>query len=174
MKKWIIGIVLIGFAGYFLFPNILQLTGYKTTRVMVYNGNSTAANYRLNGQELTLESGEAQVYRSSRFTNQLVYKNGDDTFNATFGPGQHFVNLGEGPLHLTERYYRWEEDKQAFFPYVIENPKDRLLYDAVLNKGLHTLDNCWDCCLLLPPGERPYRYLTRENKDRRIIVSSRM
>ncbi len=174
MKKWIIGIVLIGLAGYFFLPNILQVAGYKTTRVMVYNGTLTAVQYNLNGEDLELAPGEVQVYRSSRFTNKLIHNNGTDTFKATFGPGQHFINLGDSPLRLMERLYRWEEDKQAFFPYPIENPVDRLLYDASLGKGLHTLDNCWDCCLLLPPDDRPYRYLTPENKDRRFILSSRM
>jgi len=174
MKKWIIGILLIGLASYFFLPNILQIAGYKTTRVMVYNGSETAVQYTLNGEDLELAPGEAQVYRSCRLTNRLTHNNGSDTFKATFGPGQHFINLGDNPLHLMERFYRWEEDRQDFFPYAIDNPKDRLLYDASLGKGLHTLDNCWDCCLLLPPDERPYRYLTPENKERRFILSSRM
>lgn len=174
MKNWIIGVVLVGLIGYFFLPNILQIAGYKTTRVMVYNGSTTAVQYTLNGENLELAPGEAQVYRSSRLTNRLTQKNGNDAFKATFGPGQHFINLGDSPLRLMERYYRWEEDKQAFFPYPIENPVDRLLYDASLGKGLHTLDDCWDCCLLLPPEERPYRYLTSENKDRRFIMSSRL
>lgn len=174
MKKWIIGLVLIALLGYLFLPNILQIAGYKTTRVMVYNGSTVAAQYTLNGAALELAPGEAQVYRSSRLTNRLIQKNGNDTFEVTFGPGQHFINLGDNPLHLMERFFRWEEDRQDFFPYAIENPKDRLLYDASLGKGLHTLDNCWDCCLLLPPNERPYRYLNKENKDRRFILSSRM
>lgn len=174
MKKWIIGLLAFALVIYFALPTLMGLAGYKTTRIMVYNGSTNQAQYRLNGTEMELAAGEAQVFRSSRLTNRLVHKNGEDRFKATFGPGQHFINLGEAPLHLLERFYRWEEDKQEFFPYAVEKPADRLLYDAVLGKGLHTLDNCWDCCLLLPPNERPYRYLTPENKDRRIIVSSRM
>ena len=174
MKKWIIGTLAAALCLYLLTPTFLHLAGYKTTRVMVYNGTTAAANFTLNGKALELAPGAAEVYRSSRLTNRLRYVESTDEPRLTFGPGQHFVNLGDARLRLLERYYRWEEDQNAFFPYAVDQPRDRLLYDAVLGKGLYTLDTCWDCLLLLPPNDRPYRYLTPENKDRRIFVSSRM
>lgn len=173
MKKWIIALLVLTLAIYLLFPTFLQWAGYRTTRVMIYNGSTSIVNYTLNGEELELAPATAEVYRSSRFTNKLKHHDGQNEFSATFGPGQHFINLGTAKLHLREQYYRWDDEKGAFSPYPVENPKDRLLYNASLGKGLHTLDTCWDCWLLLPPDERPYRYLSTENKDRRIMVSSR-
>jgi hypothetical protein len=174
MKKWIIALLVLTLAIYLLFPSVLHWTGYRTTRVMIYNGSTSLAKYTLNGEELELAPASAEVYRSSRFTNELRHHSGQDDLTVTFGPGQHLINLGTAKLHLRELYYRWDNKKGAFSPHPVERPKDRLLYDASLGKGLHTLDTCWDCWLLLPPDERPYRYLTPENKDRRIMVSSKM
>ncbi|MEM1214671.1 MAG: hypothetical protein AAGJ82_03230 [Bacteroidota bacterium] len=173
MKKLIFSLLVLLVIGFLAGPALLRAVGIYTTRVMVYNGNSTAATFELNGAERTLAPGEAQVYRSSVFSNHLTCQTEKaDGLDLRFGRGQHVVNLGPRSLQVREVYYPFDEEKQAFTPYEI-TPKDRLLLDTRFASDVRTLATCWDCCILLPPGDRPYRFLKPEYKDKRIFVSNR-
>lgn len=171
MKKWMIGLLMLAIGIYLATPQVMYWMGIRTTRVMVFNGNESTARYTFNGNDLALAAGEAQVFQTSRFNNKIKFDQGDDRLRITFGPGQHFVNLGERELRIYEQYYHWNEQTQKFNDYPTQ-PINRLLYDAAHGRGLTTLDNCWDCCLLLPPHERAYRFLKPANKDKRMILSS--
>lgn len=173
MKKWIaiaLGAILMT---YLLIPVALSALGIRTTQAMIYNGNNADVVCSINGKDVELGPGEAIVARTSRFSNKVILDHGADHFEATFGPGQHFVNLGPARLRLYEQYYPWDEQAGKFSTQA-RTPTDRLLYDRVFDQGAYVLDNCWDCCLLLRPNERPYGYFKPENKDRRFILSSRM
>jgi hypothetical protein len=172
MKKWIIGLVVVAGAGYLLLPVALQFLGVFTTRMLVYNGNETEAYYQINGSELRLAPGTATVLRSSSFRNNLHFEQDGHLLDARFGTGQYVINLGAAKILIQEKYFPWDPAKGAFEPYPKE-PKDILLYEGSLGQGVHILDNCWDCCLLLPPNDRPYRLLTPENKDKRFFISHR-
>ena len=171
MKKWLLGLVILALIGYFSRSLILKIVGITTTQVLVYNGNETLVDYSFNGKEMQLKPGEAKVFRTSQFTNNIISDQGSDQLNFTFGPGQHFINLGTNILHIYEEYYRWLPSIQRF-ELAPSRPINRLLYDADHGQGLYTIDNCWDCCLLLKPNDRPYGYLKTENKGKRLILSS--
>lgn len=173
MKKWLLILALSAIGIYLLLPTVFNLAGVHTARVMLYNGHQGQVAFQLNGAELTLASGQVLVLRSSRFRNTVRYDLDGQRYKMNFGAGQHIVNLGDAPLHVQEVYYYWDETKQEFFPHD-SRPNDRLLLDNDVRQGVQTLDNCWDCCLLLPPGERPYKYLVPANKDKRIFVASVM
>lgn len=173
MKKWIgisLGAIL---AIYLLMPVFFRILGINTTQALIYNGNNATVTCTINGTDVSFEPGEARVVKTSRRSNRVVLNQGADHFEATFGTGQHFVNLGPARLHLYEQYYPWDEEAGEFITKARES-KDRLLYDRVFDQGAFVLDNCWDCCILLQPNERPYRYFKPENKDKRFILSSRM
>ena len=173
MKKWI----LIAFAAtiiiYLLIPVVFSVLGIRTAQALIYNGNNATITCTFNGKEIELNAGEATVVQTSRLSNHIVLDQGADHFEATFGPGQHFVNLGPARLRLYEQYYPWDAAAGEFITKARETP-NRLLYDRVFDQGAYVLDNCWDCCVLLRPNERPYRYFKPENKDKRFILSSRM
>jgi hypothetical protein len=173
MKKWILGLLLFVLALYLLMPGILDLAGLHSSRFLLYNGHNDKVKLEINGTELEFIPGQSLVLRSSRFRNTLRYQLDGKEYVLKFGSGQHIVNMGTAPLHVQEVYYYWDENKQAFFPRD-SKPHNRLLLDADIGQGVQTLDNCWDCCLILPPGERPYKYLIPENKDKRFFVCSVM
>ncbi|MEL6655827.1 MAG: hypothetical protein AAFY48_22040 [Bacteroidota bacterium] len=173
MKKWIAIALGAALVIYLLLPTIFSLLGIRTTQVLIYNGNNANVECQFNGSTIPLGPGEARVVKTSRYSSAVVMDLGSDHFEATFGPGQYFVNLGSARLHLMEKYYPWDTEKGKFETQPKE-PRDRLLFDRVLEYGLYQLDNCWDCCVLMGPTERPYGYLKPENKDKRFILSSRM
>ncbi|PSR10730.1 MAG: hypothetical protein DA408_09000 [Bacteroidetes bacterium] len=172
MKQWIIGLLLVAVVGYFLSPVVLQFLGVFTTRMLVYNGNETEAHYQINGTALRLAPGTATVLRSSRLRNNLHFEQGEHLLDARFGAGQYVINLGAAKILVQEKYFPWDPAQDTFEAYP-KVPKDILLYEGSLGQGVHIIDNCWDCCLLLPPNDRPYRLLTPENKDKRFFTSSR-
>ncbi len=173
MKKWIaiaLGAIL---TVYLLIPVVLGALGIRTTQAMIYNGNNAEVVCSFNGKNIKLGPGEATVLKTSRLSNRVKMDLGSDHFEATFGPGQHFVNLGPARLRLFEQYYPWDEEAGEFITKA-RTPPNQLLYDRVFDQGAFVLDNCWDCTVLLKPNERPYRYFKAENKERRFILSSRM
>ncbi len=173
MKKWI-AIVLGGALGiYLLLPTIFSLLGIRTTQVLIYNGNNAHVECTFNGSTIALGPGEGRVVKTSRYSSRVIMDLESDHFEEKFGPGQYFVNLGPARLHLIEKYYPWDAERGKFETQPKE-VRDRLLFDRVLEKGLFQLDNCWDCCVLMGPTERPYGYFKPENKDKRFILSSRM
>ena len=174
MKKWILIVLVAALAIYLLLPRIFSLMGIRTTQALIYNGNKSPVECRFNGNSFELESGEGRVVKTSRYSSSVVMDLGSDHFEATFGPGQYFINLGEVNLHVYEKYYKWDESRGRFQTQPSKSPPDRLLFDQNLGAGLHMLDNCWDCCVLLAPHERPYGYFKPENKDKRFIHSSNM
>ena len=137
---------------------------------MLYNGNNADLKVNINGTKLEFTPGQTLVLRSSRFRNKLRYELDGKEYLLKFGTGQHIVNMGKSSLHIKEVYYHWDEVKQAFFPHD-SKPNNRLLLDTNVGEGVYTLDNCWDCCLILSLGERPYKYLVPANKDKRFFVS---
>jgi len=171
MKKWLFGLIALALIGYFTRSLLLKAVGITTTQVLVYNGNETTVDYSFNGKAMQLAPGEAKVFRTSQFSNKIISDQGNDQLALSFGAGQHFVNLGSNSLHIYEEYYRWIPESERFDPNP-SKPLNRLLYDADHGQGLHTIDNCWDCCLLLKPNDRPYGYLKQEYKDKRLILSS--
>lgn len=173
MKKWLWGLVITLVSLYFLAPGILDLMGLHSSRFLLYNGHNEKLSFVINGTDLEFVPGQTLVLRSSRFRNKLSYEIGGEKYVLKFGTGQHIVNMGESKLHVQEVYYYWDENKQEFFTRD-SAPRNRLLLDTDVGQGVYTLDNCWDCCLILPPGERPYKYLIPENKDKRFFVCSGM
>ncbi|MEM9930590.1 MAG: hypothetical protein AAF840_12270 [Bacteroidota bacterium] len=170
-KKWLWLIPLLAVVGWLARPLILNLFGINTTRVLVYNGSQEDAAFSLNGRSATLEPAQALVFKSSRFTNRLVHEHGEHETVITFKTGQYIINLGDAPLRVMEKYFPWNEEADKFVPYAKE-PRDMLLFNQFLEKGITPIDDCWDCCILLPPRERPYRHLTPANKGKRFFVSS--
>ena len=173
MKKWIAIVVAAALAIYLSLPLLMNLLGIYTTQAMIFNGNNAVVSCRYNGQEIELQPGQAIVAKSSKKNNQIEILEGTEGFEETFGPGQYFINLGDARLHLYEQFFPWDEEQGIFLTQSRIKP-DHLLYDRTLAKGVHIVDVCWDCCVMLPPNERPYGYLKAENKDKKFILSSRM
>ncbi len=171
LKKVAIALVIIAAIAYWATPYVIQSQGKITTRILVYNGNDEAATYKFNGTSRELQPGETDVLVTSRLRNRVRFDHPERPFKARFRTGQFIVNLGHYPIRVEEVRFAWDEATQEFQPWKIER-RDQLLYQSEVAAGsILALDNCWDCCLILPPGERPFKYLTKENADRRMFLT---
>ena len=154
-----------------LATTLLHALGLTTTQLLVFNSYEESVTYYFNGQTRELAGGQAEVLSTSHWRTNLQFEGPDYRIKARLKPGQYALRLGDHyPLHLQERNYAWNDTEQRFEAWEARDP-DRLLFDEWLPQGLTALDNCWDCCLLLPPGERPYAYLKPANKDKRLFLS---
>jgi hypothetical protein len=148
---------------------IMSVAGLDTTEVMICNGNaSQELLVELNGAVGRIGPNETARFRTARFRNRLRYNANRISVDENFGRGYFVVHVGDrSRLEVKELRYR-------SFRGGGEEDNDEPLFRQVIYNQILKLDDDYNNCIVLSPGQSAPRLANQELMQKRVFSTRRL